>query len=132
MFLKYYHMEFLSKLYEDQIRKIVLVQSLVRRRLAKVRFVKLKKEKELNALTLQKHVRGWLTRRRFQLLRDKRIREKIELDRKERENCKRIDSPKNQFVSRSEILKKLNGEKNDQDHAARVIQTCKYSTRFIT
>lgn len=131
MFLKYYHMEFLSKLYEDQIRKIVLVQSLVRRWLAKVRFVKLKTEKELNALTLQKHVRGWLTRRRFQLLRDKRIREKIDLDRKERENCERIDSPKNQFVSRSEILKKLNGEKNDQERAARVIQTCKYATRFI-
>lgn len=126
VFLKYYHVEFLSKLYEEQVRKIVLVQSFIRRWLAKVRFIKLKKEKELNVLTLQKHVRGWLTRRRFHLLKDKQIREKIEQERREQQNG---DNLMKQFVSRSALLKKLssqNDSSNDKEnHAAVVIQTCK-------
>lgn len=123
VFLKYYHIEFLSKLYEDQVRKIVLVQAFVRRWLAKVIFKKLKKEKELSALTLQKHVRGWLTRRRFQLLREKQIREKIELERQGRRNENILN---NQFVSRSALLKKLSSEEqgfDKENRAAMVIQT---------
>lgn len=125
VFLKYYHVEFLSKLYEDQIKKIVLVQAFVRRWLAKRLVVSLKREKELNALTLQKHVRGWLTRRRFQLMRDKQIREKIERERAERQNVESVTQP---FVSRSALIRKLNAEEEKQDkenHAAVVIQTCK-------
>lgn len=126
VFLKYYHVEFLSKLYEDQIKKIILVQSFVRRWLAKVHFRKLKKKKELNALMLQKHVRGWLTRKRFQLLRDKHFKEKIEKERLEKQNDAVLMKP---FVSRSALLKKLNAESSKGDkenHAAVVIQTCKY------
>jgi myosin III len=129
VFLKYYHIEFLSKLYEDQIKKIVLVQAFVRRWLAKVIFKRLKKEKELSALTLQKHVRGWLTRRRFQLLREKQIREKIELERQERKNEMNL---KNQFMSRSALLKKLSSEEqgfDKENRAAMVIQTCKKKDR---
>lgn len=131
VFLKYYHVEFLSKLYEDQIKKIVIIQSFARRWLAKVQFKKLKKEKETNVLTLQKHVRGWLTRRRFHLLRDKRIREKIEMERKERQQQSEKKPDNNllqQFVSRSALLKKLNSQDDRRDkenHAAVVIQTCK-------
>ena len=131
VFLKYYHVEFLSKLYEDQIKKIVLVQSFIRRFLAKVHFKKLKIEKELNVLTLQKHVRGWLTRRRFQLMRDKQIREKIEKDRKEKQNQMQNQNHvvMQQFVSRSALLRKLEAEEEKQDkenHAAVVIQTCEW------
>lgn len=124
VFLKYYHVEFLSKLYEDQVKKIVMVQSFVRRWLAKIHFRKLKIEKEANVLTLQKHVRGWLTRKRFQLLRDKQIREKLEMDRKEKQN----ENVMSQFVSRSALLKKLNSQSvtgDKENHAAVVIQTCK-------
>lgn len=122
VFLKYYHVEFLSKLYEDQMKKIVLVQSFVRRWIAKVHFKKLKKQKE-NALMLQKHVRGWLTRKRFQLLRDKQFREIIEKERLEKQNENLIRPP---FVSRSALLKKLaHSDKGDKEnHAAVVIQTC--------
>lgn len=121
VFLKYYHVEFLSKLYEDKIRKIVLVQSFVRRWLAKIRFRALKREKEVSALTLQRHVRGWLTRRRVELMRDKQIREKIEIERQHGNVVK-------QFVSRAALLKKLNSQddrREKENHAAVVIQTCK-------
>lgn len=89
-------------------------------------FRKLKKKKELNALMLQKHVRGWLTRKRFQLLRDKHFKEKIEKERLEKQNDAVLMKP---FVSRSALLKKLNAESSKGDkenHAAVVIQTCKY------
>ena len=38
VFLKYYHIEYLSKQYEYQIRKIVRVQAVVRRWLAALKF----------------------------------------------------------------------------------------------
>lgn len=120
VFLKYYHVEFLSKLYESQIKKIVLVQSFVRRWLAKVHFNKLKREKEMVALTLQRHVRGWLTRRRFEVMREKQLREQMETE-KQNENLIK------QFVSRAALLKKLNSQdqKGDKENrAAVVIQTC--------
>lgn len=132
VFLKYYHVEFLSKLYEDQIKKIVLVQAFVRRWLAKIRFKQLKKEKEVSALTLQKHVRGWLTRRRFQLLREKQIREKIEMERKERKNENMVKQEQ-YFVSRSALLKKLHSQDQSVDkenRAAMVIQTCEKFTNL--
>lgn len=124
VFLKYYHVEFLTKLYEDQIRKIILVQSFVRRWLAKLHVNKLRKEKEINALMLQKHVRGWLTRKRFQLLREKQLREKIEKERLEKQN----ESVVKPFVSRAALLKKINAQADvgdKENHAAVVIQTCK-------
>ena len=40
VFLKYYHLEYLSKLYEKQIKKIIRVQAIVRRWLASIRFQK--------------------------------------------------------------------------------------------
>ncbi|XP_067001655.2 myosin-IIIb isoform X2 [Anabrus simplex] len=65
VFLKYYHVEYLSKLYEDQLRKIVMVQACVRRWLAKVRYQRAKWQMASSVVTLQRFVRGWLTRRRF-------------------------------------------------------------------
>lgn len=124
VFLKYYHVEFLSKLYEDQIKKIVLVQSFVRRWLAKIRCRAVKREKEISALTLQRHVRGWLTRRRIELMKEKQMREKIDIERKEKQH----GNVMKQFVSRAALLKKLNSqdERGDKEnHAAVVIQTCK-------
>ena len=44
VFLKYYHLEYLSKLYEKQIRKIIRVQAIVRRWLASLRYQKEKWE----------------------------------------------------------------------------------------
>ncbi|XP_062560634.1 myosin-IIIb-like isoform X2 [Armigeres subalbatus] len=90
VFLKYYHFEYLSKLYEEHVRKIILVQACVRRWLAKA-FIKREKQlaaqrEALSAVTLQKHVRGWLTRRRMnKLLKEKQEKERIERERIEKE-----------------------------------------------
>lgn len=63
VFLKYYHVEFLSKLYEEQLRKIVIVQACVRRWLARLRFRKQKWQFAVSVVTLQRHIRGWLSRK---------------------------------------------------------------------
>lgn len=135
VFLKYYHIEFLSKLYETQIRKIVLVQALVRRHLAVKRFKIMKKEKELNVLTLQKHVRGWLTRKRYKLLRNKQFFESAEKEcrGKPQNDKKTAENLQPQFVSRSALLRKLNSQhevSDKENHAALVIQTCKRRLTF--
>ncbi|KAG4070138.1 hypothetical protein HA402_013381 [Bradysia odoriphaga] len=70
VFLKYYHVEFLGKLFEDQVRKITLVQACVRRWLAKLQYKRNKFEAARNAVTLQRHIRGWLTRRKVHALRE--------------------------------------------------------------
>ena len=64
VFLKYYHVEFLSKQYEEQLKKIVMVQACVRRWLAKIRFKREKWQVAVSVVTLQRHIRGWLTRKR--------------------------------------------------------------------
>lgn len=66
VFLKYYHVEFLSKLYEEQLRKIIMVQACVRRWLAKIKFKKQKWQFAVSVVTLQRHIRGWLSRKRME------------------------------------------------------------------
>lgn len=70
VFLKYYHIEYLSELYKDKLRKIILIQSLIRRWIAKKFVEKLRYEKFMSAVTLQKHARGWLTRKKMKLLQE--------------------------------------------------------------
>lgn len=126
VFLKYFHIEQLSKLYEERVRKIVVAQSCVRRWIAMRIFKKLKLEKELSALTLQKHVRGWLTRRKIKLMQERNIREKIEKEKKNNENKMM------HFMSRSALLKKLDSDEEriyqqeKENRAASVIQSCKW------
>lgn len=65
VFLKYYHIETLSRLYQDQLKKIVKVQTFVRRWLAQRAFKRellFKSAAESGALPMQK--RGWLARKR--------------------------------------------------------------------
>lgn len=69
VFLKYYHVEILAKLYEEQLRKIILVQSCVRRWLARVHYRRTKTRMAQSAMTVQRYVRGWLTRKRLHQMR---------------------------------------------------------------
>lgn len=69
VFLKYYHVEHLAKLYEEQLRKIILVQACVRRWLARVHYRRTKIRIAKSAMTVQRYVRGWLTRKRIQQMR---------------------------------------------------------------
>lgn len=98
VFLKYYHVEYLSKLYEDQVRKIILVQACVRRWLARARYQKAKWEVASSVLTLQRFVRGWLTRKRL-----------ARLEQEERQN----DLKKKKEAARQKAKKEKDGKKNE-------------------
>ncbi|CAG4979112.1 unnamed protein product [Parnassius apollo] len=63
VFLKYYHVELLARIYEEQIRKVILVQACVRAWLARRLCERLRVQMAISVLTLQRHVRGWLTRK---------------------------------------------------------------------
>ncbi|KAK4296506.1 hypothetical protein Pmani_030996 [Petrolisthes manimaculis] len=65
VFLKYYHVEFLTKMYEKQIRRIIQVQSCVRMWLARVRYEKQKWAIARSVLTLQRYTRGWMIRKQY-------------------------------------------------------------------
>ncbi|XP_077302736.1 myosin-IIIa-like isoform X2 [Arctopsyche grandis] len=80
VFLKYYHVEYLAKMYEEQIKKIVLAQACVRRWIAMNRYKMIRWKMSKSVLTLQKHVRGWITR--------KQVKEKQKQLFKEREKEK--------------------------------------------
>lgn len=90
VFLKYYHVEFLAKLYEEHVRKIVLVQACVRRWLARIRYKRNRMRRSESALTLQRHVRGWLTRKRFQQMLEREQRQRKEHHERLNEERERI------------------------------------------
>lgn len=91
VFLKYYHVEFLAKLYEEHVRKIVLVQACVRRWLARIHYRENRQRRSQSALTLQRHVRGWLTRKRVQRILEWEQRKQKEQQNRLKEECDRIN-----------------------------------------
>ncbi|XP_043279614.1 myosin-IIIb-like isoform X2 [Venturia canescens] len=90
VFLKYYHVEFLSKMYEEQLRMIILVQACVRRWLAKIRYKKQKWQLALSVVTLQRHIRGWLARKHMEerLIRERTEEEEMALERAREEHLR--------------------------------------------
>lgn len=119
VFLKYYHVEILAKLYEERIRKVILVQAMARRWLARRVYRKRKQEVAASVVTLQRHVRGWLTRRRFEKAKEKRDKELKE---------KRLEDQKRKLAEKltMNLQEKENKEILDIDEAAKIIQTCKF------
>lgn len=124
VFLKYYHVEILAKLYEERIRKVVLVQAMARRWLAKRDYRKRKREMADSVVTLQRHVRGWLTRKRFEKAKELRDRELQE---------KRLQEQKKKLAEKLMMTRQelKNKENVDVDGAARVIQNCEDNIFFI-
>lgn len=59
----------MAKLYEEQLRKIILVQACVRRWLARVHYRRNRVRMAHSAMTVQRYVRGWLTRKRLHQMR---------------------------------------------------------------
>jgi len=105
VFLKYYHVEYLAKLYEQQVKRIIQVQSVVRRWLAKVHKQKIAERRKITegakrgvlqsifgkknqiqqivsakqeskrenaAVMIQKHVRGFVVRCKYNALLERR------------------------------------------------------------
>lgn len=65
VFLKYYHIEYLSRVYDEVIQKIIRVQAFARRWLAKKRAEKERWNVARSILIMQKYARGWLARKRM-------------------------------------------------------------------
>lgn len=66
-----YNNDFLKIEFCSQVRKIVLVQSYVRRWLARTRYQKVRWQMASSVVTLQRYLRGWIARRDTQTLRNK-------------------------------------------------------------
>uniref|UniRef100_A0A182Q3R7 non-specific serine/threonine protein kinase n=1 Tax=Anopheles farauti TaxID=69004 RepID=A0A182Q3R7_9DIPT len=122
VFLKYYHVEYLSKLYEEHVRKIILVQACVRRWLAKAQYRREKQRVALSAVTLQKHVRGWLTRRRMRILKEKQERERLEQERLEKERLakEKKNNEQNkakQALAKAKLIHQLSNHQLEAKHS---------------
>ncbi|XP_031788630.1 myosin-IIIb isoform X2 [Nasonia vitripennis] len=118
VFLKYYHVEFLSKQYEEQLKKIVMVQACVRRWLAKIRFKREKWQLAVSVVTLQRHIRGWLGRRRaVEAIKQKNMADEANILQKAAEEAA-------ERVKRSrEASLDVDGHPPNEENAAVVIQS---------
>lgn len=93
---------------------MVVVQACVRRWLARIQYRKNKSRAASSAVTLQKHVRGWLTRRRVLLIkeREREAREQLAQELKRRENFEqklREDESRAKIAAaKAKLLRKLN------------------------
>lgn len=121
VFLKYYHVEFLSRMFEEQSKKIIMVQACVRRWLAKIHYKQQKWQFAFAIVTLQKYIRGWLSRKRISMkLLSKKLSESSSIDNPVSEKEKIIiDLIRNQKESL-----KFARESFNEDSAAVIIQSC--------
>ncbi|RXG60615.1 Myosin-IIIa, partial [Armadillidium vulgare] len=124
VFLKYYHVEYLTKAYEKEIEKIVKVQSCVRRWLAKSRFEKEKWQMAKSVLMLQSHVRGYLARKLHQPIIAKDNHEKLEEDAEEEEEKEdSVDMEKEDIVEKKAPLPpKVSIESSEQFCCVRILR----------
>ncbi|XP_063839612.1 myosin-IIIb-like isoform X3 [Ostrinia nubilalis] len=115
VFLKYYHVEVLARIYEEQIRKVVLVQASARGWLARRYFQRLKAQMAISVLTLQRHVRGWLTRKRLQ----ERQRQLAREFQREQESQRRHQKPgvpnKNKAMMKAKALRRMTSDDSDSN-----------------
>ncbi|XP_023951419.1 myosin-IIIb isoform X2 [Bicyclus anynana] len=115
VFLKYYHVEVLARIYEEQIRKVILMQACVRAWLARKNFLRLKAQMAISVLTLQRHVRGWLTRKRLQE-RQKQLAREFQRGQIEQENQRkqqRAGIPNKNNVLMAKVLRRFNTDDSD-------------------
>ncbi|XP_064598215.1 myosin-IIIb-like isoform X2 [Liolophura sinensis] len=65
VFLKYYHIEELTRRYEEYLKKVVLAQAVARKWIAMRRYDQLRWKREKSSVIVQKCVRGWLVRKAY-------------------------------------------------------------------
>lgn len=125
VFLKYYHVEFLSKQYEEQLKMIIMVQASVRRWLARIYYKKRKWQLACSVVTLQRHIRGWLSRRRTKLMSGDGKSTPLEQARDQAEYIEAYESRRRLSQEVSEMIEKSveRKEKISEDDAAVIIQS---------
>ncbi|XP_055383448.1 myosin-IIIb-like [Condylostylus longicornis] len=122
VFLKYYHVEFLARQYEENVRKVILLQSCIRMWLCRLKYKRSLAAMNKTAITLQRYIRGYLTRRNVQEMKENRKRELKELEllakeKKAKEN-QNIKKQKKQSSNNNRVDK----ENLNKDVAATIIQ----------
>ncbi|CAH0392590.1 unnamed protein product [Bemisia tabaci] len=110
-----------AKLFDSvKIRKIVLVQSCVRRWLARTKYKRLRKEMSSSVLTLQRYVRGWITRKKIK-------KETMKRNQNNRNACseqlKEINQNQQQLQRQKAKKAKLPKESQKENSAAVIIQS---------
>ncbi|KAK9300084.1 hypothetical protein QLX08_007125 [Tetragonisca angustula] len=122
VFLKYYHVEFLSKMYEEQLKKIIMVQACVRRWLARIRFKKQKWQFAVSIVTLQRHIRGWLQRKHFleEMKKKQEEAEKTVLQKAQEEQQEKAEDEEQKEGNEEDQTAK---EGLNEDDAASIIQS---------
>ncbi|XP_059045425.1 myosin-IIIb-like isoform X3 [Achroia grisella] len=114
VFLKYYHVEVLARIYEEQIRKIILVQASARGWLARRQYQRLKAQMAISVLTLQRHVRGWLTRKRLQERQRQLAREfQREQDSQRKQKAGMLN--KNKAMMKAKVLLRMTSDDSDSN-----------------
>ncbi|XP_038208030.1 myosin-IIIb-like isoform X2 [Zerene cesonia] len=131
VFLKYYHVETLARIYEQEIRKVVLVQARVRGWLGRQRYRRLRAQLAVSALTLQRHVRGWLTRKRLQRERHQLLAREFTREQDDRKQQGLLN--KNKAMMKAKVLRQMTSDENNDrssnnkenlsDKAAVIIQS---------
>ncbi|XP_043669123.1 myosin-IIIb-like isoform X6 [Vespula pensylvanica] len=123
VFLKYYHVEFLSKMYEEQLKKIIMVQACVRRWLAKIRFNKQKWQFAISVVTLQRHIRGWLTRKHVEkeMLRKRAEEEATVLKKVQNEETLVLRRESRAEIARNDDENEISQTENSKENEAAVI-----------
>ncbi|CAD0194743.1 unnamed protein product [Chrysodeixis includens] len=118
VFLKYYHVEVLARIYEEQIRKVVLVQACVRGWLARRHYQRLKAQMAISVLTLQKHVRGWLTRRRLQE-RQRQLAREFQMEQESQRKQHKAGVPnKNKAMMKAKVLRRMTSQDSDTNETS--------------
>ncbi|CAG9132390.1 unnamed protein product [Plutella xylostella] len=113
VFLKYYHVETLARIYEEQIRKVVLVQANVRGWLARQYYHRLKAQMAISVLTLQRHVRGWLTRKRLQE-RQRQLAREFQMEQDSQRRQQKPGAPnKNKAMMKAKLLRRMTSQESD-------------------
>lgn len=93
---------------------MVIVQACIRRWLARTQYRKNMSRAAISAVTLQKHVRGWLSRRKVHNIkeREREARERLEQEQKRREaeeQARREEESRAKIAAaKAKILRKIN------------------------
>jgi myosin-3 len=110
VFLKYYHAEKLSKMYDDFLKKIVIIQSAIRRYLARKLYAQKKASVNKSATVIQRCFRKHLARKRNKKLHDFKTQSLIRLQAYARGYLARKKAEKRK-IEKLEKQKKLMYEK---------------------
>ncbi|KOB74379.1 putative myosin IIIA [Operophtera brumata] len=114
VFLKYYHVELLARIYEEQVRKVILVQACARAWLARLYVRRLKAQMAISVLTLQRHVRGWITRKRLQE-RQRQLAREFQREQDTQRKHHKQGIPKNKAMMKAKVLRRMTSVDSDSN-----------------